>query len=147
MEESKLQEIAYELSQLAPLFFNKFIRPYEQQIKASLSPLQFHALRAICEGNINTMTKLSGDLKISKQQLTPLIDKLIKDGFVRREQDPNDRRVIRLRITPEGCRQVKKHESELTRLTKDRLGALDDDDLFLLHNNLKSLLQIINKLP
>ena len=43
-------------------------------------------------------------LEISKPNVTPLIDKLIVLGFVQREPDQSDRRVIKISITEAGRR-------------------------------------------
>ena len=39
------------------------------------------------------------DLDISKPNMTPIIDKLIAEDLVRRYDDPNDRRIIKLEVT------------------------------------------------
>ena len=37
---------------------------------------------------------MAKDLSISKPNMTPIIDKLVKEGYVDRYYDDNDRRVI-----------------------------------------------------
>jgi DNA-binding MarR family transcriptional regulator len=49
-----------------------------------------------------TMTQISQMSGLEKGSFTPLADKLIAMGLVKRERDPGDRRKIMLRLTREG---------------------------------------------
>jgi MarR family transcriptional regulator, organic hydroperoxide resistance regulator len=46
--------------------------------------------------------ELSGHLGVAPATLTPVVDALEAEGVVARERDPDDRRVVRLRITGRG---------------------------------------------
>jgi len=57
-----------------------------------------------------TLGKLSDISGFKLSTLTRIVDKLFKRELVVRESDPSDRRVVRVRITDEGCRIVEKFE-------------------------------------
>jgi len=48
---------------------------------------------------LNTVSDL---LLVSRANVTGLVDGLVRKGFVRRREDPADRRITRARITPKG---------------------------------------------
>lgn len=52
--------------------------------------------------NAVSMTRLSARLKVRMNALTQAADRLMSRGLVERERDPEDRRVVRLRLTEIG---------------------------------------------
>lgn len=63
---------------------------------------QIHAVGWLGVDESLTMGELARRLCISEKTATGIIDRLQAAGTVTRERDPNDRRVIRVRLTPEG---------------------------------------------
>ena len=51
-----------------------------------------------------TMGELSSRLMVSNGNVTGLTDALVREGLVSRLTDPDDRRSLRIRLTPEGKR-------------------------------------------
>lgn len=49
-----------------------------------------------------TMSQLSDELMVSNGNVTGVVDRLLRDGFVRREASPSDRRVLFIALTPDG---------------------------------------------
>lgn len=45
------------------------------------------------------LSELGQKMTVSRANITGLVDRLEKDGLVRREQDPTDRRILRAQIT------------------------------------------------
>ena len=96
------QNTAEELLLLMLQFQRKLIRPSEHLHRDSLSPIQFQALGTLSQFGPQSMSELAAVLMISKQQLTPVVDKLDRMGLVIRTGDALDRRVIRLGLSPGG---------------------------------------------
>jgi len=61
-----------------------------------------------CEGGPRTPAELAEAAGVTRATMTGLIDTLERDGFVKREPDPNDRRMMSVRLTPEGERFLMK---------------------------------------
>lgn len=53
------------------------------------------------------MGELSRRLMVTGGNITTITDSLVKDGLVRREPDPDDRRSWRVRITPRGLNRFR----------------------------------------
>ncbi|MCX7791670.1 MAG: MarR family transcriptional regulator [Chloroflexaceae bacterium] len=94
----------------------------------NLSPSQF-AVLLLLDGEAGwRLTDLSERLLVDKSTITRIVDRLESAGLVRREADPDDRRVQRVVLTGEGQqtrdRARAAHELSIER----RMGALDADE-------------------
>jgi DNA-binding MarR family transcriptional regulator len=49
-----------------------------------------------------TVTALAEDCLLQQPTMTKLLDRMERDGLVRREQDGRDRRLVRIHLTPRG---------------------------------------------
>jgi DNA-binding MarR family transcriptional regulator len=81
-----------------------------------------------------TFIELSRLLLVTSGNLTGIVDRLERDQLVRREPDSDDRRVIRIRLTPKGRRlteaMLPRHADDiqevLSAMPKDQLSQLGD---------------------
>lgn len=147
MKDADIYLVAEKLSGLIPTFKRKFVRPLEQQVKYGLTPLQLHVMTILSEHDYLSMTELSQETRMCKQQMTPLIDKLMEHGFVSREPDVNDRRLLRISLTPEGARFLKDTRATVVKILKDRIEGLEEHDLERLDQALEDLFTIFKKIP
>lgn len=124
----------------------RIFRPAELITRNHLSPLQMHAISILHkEGNV-TMTELAERLKISKQQLTSIVNKLIDSGMVVRKADEQDRRLVRLEITDTGRGSFHALHAELKRNFAEKLSQLSDAELDELGQLLTRILEILKKI-
>lgn len=63
---------------------------------------QWTTLVALHDGRVSTAGDLANNICHDAGSLTRMIDQLEKRGFVSRARDENDRRVVRLALTPRG---------------------------------------------
>lgn len=100
-------------------------RRLRQQSLAGLSPAQASAL-----GTVNRLASLTlGELAAAEQVQPPTATRLVTSlenaGLVTREADSTDRRVVRIRITPEGRRTLQRIRTLKNAYLTRRLAALD----------------------
>lgn len=92
------------------------------------------------EGSTN-FKKLAGALRVTPSTVTGIVDHLVDQGLVSRQEDPEDRRMLSLRITPEGQTLL----AELRESTESQISALlarmTDEDLTSLVNGLQALIK------
>ena len=93
----------------------------------------------------NPISKVAKDLSISKPNMTPIIDKLVNDGYVERYCDDNDRRVILIQTTPKALEFLKETQDYVKEIIKEKLSSLNDEDINTLSTSLESLLSVIKK--
>lgn len=69
-----------------------------------LTQQQWVLLAAISKGGRDgtPLSQLGRNLLVTKSNITGMVDRLARDGYVTRENDPSDRRVFRARLTPKG---------------------------------------------
>jgi DNA-binding MarR family transcriptional regulator len=87
------------------------------------------------------MSELSQRMMVTGGNVTGITDGLEKEGLVVREVDPADRRVFRVKLTPEGQRQFQRMAAEHEQWVVDLFGGLaqkQKKQLFDLLGELKS---------
>jgi DNA-binding MarR family transcriptional regulator len=72
-----------------------------ERIDAGVSPQQYRMLKLIGQGGERS-ARLAEKLAVAKPTLTSTADSLVAAGLAYREAEPGDRRVVRLRLTPDG---------------------------------------------
>lgn len=98
--------------------------PKMKSIAFDLTLAQGRCLWVVAQSENCTMRELSQQLAVSPSTACELVDRLARAGLVQRESDPNDRRIVRLRLAPKGRRLFAKHKEERNehlRLFLDRL--------------------------
>jgi DNA-binding MarR family transcriptional regulator len=111
----------------------RFLRWSEQSARnVGLTPAQHQLLLAI-KGHLDgapTISDVADDLMLRHHSVSELIDRAATAGLVDRQTDPDDRRLTRLQVTPEGeavlRRLTRQHVAEIQRLAPI-IEALNDD--------------------
>jgi DNA-binding MarR family transcriptional regulator len=86
-----------------------------------------------------SLSSLSERIRAQNSTVTGIIDRMEREGLVRRERSTQDRRVIHIRLTDKGGRLAQKISVEPMLIFRSALGALTRDDT-------KDLLRILTKL-
>ncbi|MGQ9928127.1 MAG: MarR family winged helix-turn-helix transcriptional regulator [Chloroflexaceae bacterium] len=94
----------------------------------NLSPSQFAVLLLLDREAGWRLTDLSERLLVDKSTITRIIDRLESAGLVRREADPDDRRVQRVVLTGQGQETRDRARTAHERSIERRMGALDPDE-------------------
>lgn len=142
MENTNYKEIAENFSYLLALIHQKFIQP----LSIPLPLNQFGTLLCLRNNGMQTIGELSMRLKISKQQMSPIIDKLHKLGYIEREQDTSDRRNVNITLTQEGFDLLSSHNDNIVDLFEEKLMTIPDKaDLEELKQAQIALQRLINK--
>jgi DNA-binding MarR family transcriptional regulator len=68
--------------------------------------------------------RLAQRAKLSPSSITELVEGMEQEGMVRREPDPEDRRAVRVNLTPEGRRQLQRFEQTAAVALADALASL-----------------------
>ncbi len=109
--------------------------------QAELTPSQVHAVMWLGHDGALTMGELSRRNGISEKTMTGVVDRLEAAGHVQRERDPDDRRIVRVRLTEQGAGVYQSCERHLLRRLRGFLALLDPSD----RNSLCNILQTVNE--
>src|SRR2546423_13781528 len=94
-----------------------------------VSPAQLSALSVLVFGGPRTLGELAAAEQVRPATMTRIAQSLVEDGYARREDDPNDGRIVRLSATAEGRRVMRQgRERRVTNLAR-LLGRLPDEDV------------------
>lgn len=144
MDPALIDRAAESLLSLIPLYHAMVFRPPHgiSGVKAA----QFRVLHLLAHHGIRQMSEIGRRLYISKPYMTALIDAMIEEGFVERQADPNDRRVILIHITGRGKSHLATKAALLKEDLKHHLGALSEHDLELVCMSLQNIRGVLEKL-
>jgi DNA-binding MarR family transcriptional regulator len=70
----------------------------------NMNPTRLGILLALADEDGLIMSKLGQKLFLEKSTMTGVIDKMEKDGLVKRQSDENDRRALRIYLSPKAKR-------------------------------------------
>lgn len=104
-----------------------------------LTPPQIHALLWLGREGSLTMGELARCVSVTEKTITGLVDRLERDGHIRRERDAADRRVVRVWLTPRGAEASRGIEDGIHAKLVFVLGLLDPPDR-------RALFRIVDKL-
>jgi DNA-binding MarR family transcriptional regulator len=100
---------------------------------------QMECLHTISRLGHPTMSEVSQALRLHPSTVTVLVDGLVAHGLVQRQDDPDDRRVIRVSETAQGARNREQHLAEMRRRMTHLLSDLSDQELGRIHESLSAL--------
>lgn len=143
VEIGNLENVAGDFLTLLVYIREKFFRPVELITRSQLSPIQSYAVSVLYRKGSLSMSELASELQITKQQLTPLIHKLIDYNLLVKKTDLNDRRIVRLEITEPGRSMVEKLRTEMKLALAEKLRALPGMELDELDQMLKRIQEIL----
>jgi DNA-binding MarR family transcriptional regulator len=83
---------------------------------------------------------------IAKQNMTIIVDRLVREGLVERKNDEKDRRVIKVEITKKGTGAIEVSRMALKDIIKKNLSILTDNDIDALHTALYTVQIILSKM-
>jgi len=83
---------------------------------------------------------LAENLGIHVSNVTGILDRLVDDGFVCREEDAGDRRLVVSRLTPKGEATLAELYDSRAASMAERLSRLSPEELLALHGGLGALL-------
>jgi DNA-binding MarR family transcriptional regulator len=106
----------------------------------------YHILRILQKKGPLPMSTIGKRLSIAKQNMTPLIDKLMDDGLVKRRNDTSDRRVINIVITERGTNFLRESKLALKKIIKTNLSELGNEDIRSLDSAFKAIKAVVSKL-
>lgn len=110
-------------------------------LELEMSTPQFKALLLISEEEGIRMRELARKMGGSFSNATVLVDRLVERGLVERFAEPEDRRVVLVRVSEEGRRLIEKLVTSWRAISPSLLETLAPKDLDKVHGALRILLK------
>lgn len=149
MTESQRDELNYFFVHV----FNQILACEEQALSGvgawDLSVKELHVLEAVGdltgEGR-NTMTQIADVLAIRVSSLTTAVSTLVRKGYLERGDEPSDRRVIRVLLSPKGEEANRLHAEFHARMVEGAASRLEEGELETLLRSLHQLDQFFHEM-
>lgn len=141
------------LDRISDSLFNMVLELHKKtfnkdQIVKGLCMPPSHAKVIFCLSHTGplSLSHLASTIGVSKPNMTPIIDKLIQDGFINRYEDPKDRRILRVELTKKATNLLECQTQEFKDMLSKKLSTLSIEDLSCLEVSLKEVTTILSKL-
>lgn len=145
MKNQLYRQTAEQMFSLLPLikrYFHHLNIPEHEEIPRHLYAVLLTSFHC---GKKN-MTSIADFLGISKPLMTQQVDKLVENGFMDREFNPEDRRIIEISLTQKGQKTAETIKKTFGEKAAILLSSLSLEDIDLLYQNLSSANQILKKI-
>lgn len=131
--------------ELMPMLNKRFLREDELFKAENLYPSHIQILLLLTHNKQMTMSEISREIHVINSNLTPLVDKLIKLGYLKRQPSKKDRRVVHISLTASGKKQVEKHKSYVEGMLSEKLESLSDEKVTELVNHVQRMLELVKE--
>ncbi|RGZ01291.1 MarR family transcriptional regulator [Clostridium sp. AM58-1XD] len=140
------EKFVHNLLLVMPNWHSKLVRPLKDNLNREMSLETYYCLQTLKNSGTVTMTGLAQQLKVPKQQVTKLVDKLSEHHFVERLCNEDDRRAVLIRLTPEAILYLDEYYRKHTAFIESLEKQLSEEELEKLNQAVEYLREILPKL-
>ncbi|MFZ2035615.1 MAG: MarR family transcriptional regulator [Dehalococcoidales bacterium] len=108
---------------------------------------QLKTLFFISNRGATTTGKLATALKVTPTNVTGIIDRLLEKNLITRTVDPDDRRVLLLRTTPQGDELVAELRQKRRERMSELFSRLSEEEAAVVAQGLKIMVKAIDTKP
>jgi DNA-binding MarR family transcriptional regulator len=103
--------------------------PELAESSADLTGPQFYILSLLSKKGTCSVTELADQMGVKPSAITAMVDRLLKHGFVLRDRDEHDRRVVTIRMTEQGADILQQAQRKRKEIVQRYLRHLAPDEL------------------
>ncbi len=129
---------------LHPLLSKSLTRSIKS--KTNLNPGSLYVLGMLSKYEMLSMSEIGCKLSMPKPHVTAQVDKLIAENMVERLFDPNDRRIINIKLTEKGKKDFIAIKQEVSIDMRARIEKLDVEKLKLLSESTQVVKDILSEI-
>lgn len=107
--------------------------------KRRVTQTQFFVVTAIHANRRCSMRMLAESMHISMPTISGIVDRLVKSGYVRREEDPADRRLVMVELSAKGKLLVQQFQSAASARWEEILQAFSANELDAFYHLIRKL--------
>jgi len=141
-ETVSIDKIIENLIYLHPLLSKSLTRSI--RAKTNLNPGSLYILGMLSKHGLLSMSEIGCKLSMPKPHVTGQVDKLIAEEMVERLFDPNDRRIVNIRMTEKGKEDFKAIKQEVSQDMRERITKLDEQKLRSLFDSTQVVRDILS---
>ena len=144
IDSQMVDSMAQNMLTLLPLARKRLLRLdiIQKEHQMPFSHLQVLALLHLHDSL--SVSEISRRLGIAKPNITPLVDRLYEAGYVNRQHDAQDRRVVNISLEAAGREKLEKIRADLSVHIHEQLSTLNAADCRELSNSISSMVRILD---
>jgi DNA-binding MarR family transcriptional regulator len=132
MSNLSLAAFADKVGELMPVIAREFIRHQSKDFyKTKITPPQFIVLDILGKHEECKMSELARFINVTTAAMTGIVDRLVRDGYIARINDPKDRRIVKVKLTPKGRNAVDKMSEQRKKIAMklfERISEKERED-------------------
>lgn len=143
VNEELIDSVAQNLFLALPIFRKRLLHMdvIQREYNVPLSHVQVMAM--LHDNGPMNVSEISHRLGIAKPNITPLIDRLIVDGFVERKRDEHDRRMVIVTIREPGVARLMEIRDKMQELVGEWAVTLNAAQLRELNESLRTITRVL----
>lgn len=122
-----LAEFADRLSEIMPTVMQEFARRQTNELfKGKITLPQFLVLNFLSQQQESKMTEMANFVGVTTAAMTGIIERLVKYGYCLRVFVPDDRRIIKVRLSSRGADLVRKVNQQRRQMIIKIFGRISE---------------------
>lgn len=129
MAQLSVLEFADKLNEIIPIVIKEFAKRQANELyKGKITLPQFLILQLLHKEVELKMSRLARFVNVTTAAMTGLVERMVRDKYVVRVNDPKDRRVIRVKLTVKGSDLVKKINEQRRQMIVKTFGQVSENE-------------------
>ena len=146
IDPAMINSVAQNMLHVLPLIKKRLLHMDLVQKEHGTPLSHVQVLAMLQDAGTMSVSEISRRLGIAKPNITPLVDRLFESGYVDRQHDENDRRVVNIVLLPAGEEKLAAIRATIARQIQVQSEDLSVTEFRELNDSLASLVRILSSL-
>ncbi len=146
IDPAMIDNVAQNMFHILPLIKKRLLHMDMVQREHGTPLSHVQVLAMLSDVGTMSVSEISRRLGIAKPNITPLVDRLFESGYVDRQHDENDRRVVNIVLLPEGEKKLAAIRATIAQQIQQQSDGLTVSEFRELNESLCSVVRILSAL-
>ena len=146
IDPTMIDAVAQNMFHVLPLLKKRLMHMDMVQKEHGTPLSHVQVLAMLQDAGTMSVSEISRRLGIAKPNITPLVDRLFEAGYVDRQHDDSDRRVVNIVLLPAGSEKLAAIRATISRQIQVQAESLTVSEFRELSDSLSSIVRILSSL-
>lgn len=146
IDPAMIDHVAQNMFHVLPLIKKRLLHMDLVQREHGTPLSHVQVLAMLQDVGMMSVSEISRRLGIAKPNITPLVDRLFESGYVDRQHDENDRRVVNIVLLPAGEEKLAAIRATISRQIQGQIESISVSEFRELNESLSSIVRILSSL-
>ena len=146
IDPAMIDAVAQNMFHVMPLIKKRLLHMDMVQKEHGTPLSHVQVLAMLQDAGTMSVSEISRRLGIAKPNITPLVDRLYEAGYVDRQHDENDRRVVNIVLLPAGEEKLAAIRATIARQIQVQAEGLSVSEFRELNDSLANVVRILSSL-